>query len=302
MQTKIHKSIFTLAALLLMACSNQPQNRSNADFIVTIQPLKYIVEQITGNDFRVEVLVPPGASPETFEPTPKQFIALNEAKMVFSTGLIDFESALTEKMHNRNSIINLSHSIELIEGSCSHNHTAHKCDRHDCDHSHHAHHHGIDPHIWTSPRELTTMADNAYAAIIKAYPDSVKYTSAYNALITNLKALDEECARLCTESSAQAFAIYHPALTYFARTYNIEQIAIENDGKEPSAKHLANIIEQAKAKNVKCLLYQVQYPRSTVEILAKDMGIECYAFDPLAEDVITNIRNITLTITSNNNQ
>lgn len=303
-----HSICVAVTALLLAACGNEKVS-SQADFVVTIQPLKYIVEQITGDDFRVEVLVPAGASPESFEPTPKQIIELNEAKMIFSTGLITFENSLTQRIENQKLITNLSHGIELIEGSCSHNHTDNHADKHatehhceevNCDHAHHAHHahsHGIDPHIWTSPRELKAMARNAYEAIIAEWPDSTKYTDAYNDFIHRLNELDIKCKKLCEASSAKAFVIYHPALTYFSRAYGIEQIAIESDGKEPSAKHIAHIIEEAGAKGVKCLLYQTQYPRSTVEIIAKDMDIECQEFNPLEEDVIRNITNITNYIT-----
>jgi zinc transport system substrate-binding protein len=250
------------------------------------------------------VLVPAGASPESFEPTPKQIIELNEAKMVFSTGLITFENSLTQRIENKNGVVNLSSGIELIEGSCSHNHTdnhatEHHCEEENCDHAHHshAHSHGIDPHIWTSPRELKVMARNAYEAIITEWPDSTKYTDAYNDFINRLNELDVKCKELCEASSAKAFVIYHPALTYFSRAYGIEQIAIESDGKEPSAKHIAHIIEEADTKDVKCLLYQTQYPRSTVEIIAKDMNIECREFNPLEEDVISNITSITNYIT-----
>lgn len=301
---KILRQILCMATtLLFVACGHREQQPQN-DIIVTIQPLKYLVETITGNDFQVDVLVPASASPETFEPTPKQLIALNEAKAVFSTGLIDFESALTKRMHDQSSLIDLSRGIELIEGSCSHNHNhnhhhhSHADDGHH-DH-HHGHHHGIDPHIWTSPKELKTMAQNAYEAIIAEWPDSTKYTDNYNALIHTLNELDTECANLCATSPAKAFVIYHPALTYFARAYGLEQIAIEDDGKEPSAKHLAEIIDKAKAMGVKCLLYQTQYPRSTVEIIAKDMGVECQEINPLEENVVENIIAITRIITSNN--
>ena len=290
MKRHILYTLSALATLLLVACNGGQRTNPEADFIATIQPIKFIIEQISGDDFQVDVLVPNGASPETFEPTPKQFIALNEAKLVFTTGLIDFESALTESMHDKNSLVNLSNGIELIEGACSHHHHDHN----------HAHHHGIDPHIWTSPRELKAMARNAYEAINAEYPDSTKYTDAYNVFMHKLNELDNYCSQMCETSSARAFVVYHPALTYFARAYGIEQISIEKDGKEPSAKHLTTIIEQAKAKGVTCLLYQAQYPRSTVEIVAKDMGVECRIFDPLAENVIENVRIITRTITNQN--
>ena len=274
-----------------VACTEMVSS-PQSDIAVTIQPLKYIVESITGDDFTIEVIVPNGASPETYEPTPKQIIALNNSKMIFSTGLIDFENALLGHLRNQSSIVNLSQGIELIEGSCSHNHS--KGVKNGDNHTH-----GIDPHIWTSPRELKSMAENAYNAIAKQFPDSTKYHTAYEALIAELEALDKECKELCHNADTKAFVVYHPALTYFARAYGIEQITVESDGKDPSAKHLATIIEQAKQKGVKCVLYQRQYPRSVVEVLAKDMGIEAVEFDPLAENITDNILQITHTITGN---
>lgn len=300
MRTTIYTILLFVTTLLCVACGESPQT-AKSDIIVTIQPLKYLVEQITGDDFRVDVLVPANASPETFEPTPKQIIELNEAKMIFSTGLITFENSLTQRIDNQNNIINLSRGIELIAGSCSHNHAAaHHCNDEHCDHSHHAHSHGIDPHIWTSPKELKAMAQNAYEAIIAEWPDSTKYTDNYNALTLALNELDAKCAAMCQAAACKAFVIYHPALTYFARAYGLEQIAIESDGKEPSAKHLARIIDKANALGVTTLLYQTQYPRSAVEIVAKDMGVECYEINPLEENVVENITAITRTITGNN--
>lgn len=274
-----------LVSAIVTGCGRTNSKQTKCDFYVTIAPLKYIVEQITGNDFSIEILVPTGASPETFEPTPKQYIALNEAQMIFSTGLITFETALLKHLEDDSNIVDLSRNISLIEGACSHNHTSG------------AHQHGIDPHIWTSPHELKTMARNAYNAIIAHYPDSVKYTESYNRLARQIEQLDEECRQRCDSSSARAFIIYHPALTYFSRAYGIEQIAVEDEGKEPSAKHMANIIEQAKAKNVKSLLYQKEYPRSVVEVLAEDTGLTPQEINPLAENPIEFIRQTTRIIT-----
>jgi len=290
-----------ILALTVQSCGGTRKDDARADIAVTILPLKYIVENITGDDFRVDVLVPSGASPETFEPTPKQYIALNEARMIFSTGLIDFENALLSRIEHKERLVNLSRGIDLMEGSCSHDHShaeaAHDAEEHE--HAEEEHLHGIDPHIWTSPRELRIMARNAFDAISRQYPDSTKYVEAYRALDERLGRLDAECKRRCDESESRAFVVYHPALTYFARAYGLEQIAVESDGKEPSAKHIARIIDEARAKGVACLLYQSQYPRSAVEIIARDMGVECREIDPLAEDAAQNIIDITRVITGN---
>lgn len=252
---------------------------------VTIAPLTEIITEITGGDFPVEVLVPSGASPETFEPTPRQFIALNSAQAVFAVGLLDFEKALTSRIDDASKVVDLSRGIEPVAGSCAHVHNGH------------THKHGIDPHVWTSPRQLLTMAANAYEAIRGLYPDSVKYESNYRAYSEKLRLLDAECAEACAVGERKCFVIFHPALTYYARDYGIEQIAVEHEGKEPTARQLGVIIERARQNGVRRIFYQSQFPRSTVEIVASDIGAECVEIDPLAADVTDNIKRITRLIT-----
>ena len=149
-------SAYLLAALLLAACAPKQPAGENT-FYVSILPLRSIVEEIVGDDFKIEVLVPPGASPETFEPTPRQFVELNKAQLIFNVGLIDFETTLLGKVGDQAKVVNLSRGIDLIAGSCSHGHDGHE-------HGH-GHAHGVDPHVWTSPKALQTMAANAYEAI-----------------------------------------------------------------------------------------------------------------------------------------
>lgn len=299
MTRPIYKILLSLSTTLLLACQSH-RTEPQAELMVSIAPLKYIVEQITADDFHVGVLVPAGASPETFDPTPRQMKSVEDATLLFTTGLIEFEQNIVGRVGNGKNIVALHHGIDLIEGT--HEHEQHE---EQTEHSHehhsqatHSHHHGIDPHVWTSPRELKTMARNAYEAIMQQYPDSTKYTATYNRLVEQLDALDRECRQACENSSTRAFVIYHPALTYLSRAYSIEQIAVEEDGKEPSARHIATLIDAARTKGVTCLLYQSQFPRSVVDVIARDMGVEAVEFDPLAENVVENIATITRLITA----
>ena len=130
-----------LYTALLVSCNNRSVSNDNKIF-VSIAPIKPLVEAIVGDDFQIEVLVPAGASPETFEPSAKQFVALNNSKLIFSTGLLDFERALLKRVHNQSKIIDLSNGISTIAGSCSHTHHGRHC------------HHGVDPHIWCSPKSI----------------------------------------------------------------------------------------------------------------------------------------------------
>ena len=99
------------------------------------------------------------------------------------------------------------------------------------------------------------------------------------------------------QSGIEYFIIYHPALTYYARDYGIRQVAIEADGKEPSAKRLTQVIRQAREDGVRRILYQNQFPASSVEIIARDIDAEYVEVDPLREDAIANIDTITDIIT-----
>lgn len=321
------KFLTTFAAiLLLVGCAEAPKTDSNTLY-VSILPLKSIIGGIVGDDFDVRVLVPAGASPETFEPTPRQFVDLNRARLIFNVGLIDFETTLLGKIEARDKVVDLSRGIDLIAGSCSHAHNkvarAHELhaaatpEEQQTAGSHaaatpgerqlagshaatpapqahgHCHAHGIDPHIWTSPRALQRMAANAYEAIHALWPDSVKYTENHARLQEQLAALDARTAGKIAASGVRYFIIYHPALTYYARDYGLQQVAIEDDGKEPSARALARLIEQARRDSVRTIFYQSQFPASAVEVIARDIEAQSVAIDPLKEDVIANIDSLT---------
>ena len=278
----MNKAIFSLLiAGFLSACSPQPASQEKTLY-VSILPIRSLVKEIVGEDFRIEVLVPPGASPETFEPTPRQFIGLNEAQLVFNVGLLGFETALLDKIEDRTKIVDLSRGIVRIEGSCAH------AGRNGSDHAH-----GVDPHVWTSPRALQRMAKNAYEAIHARWPDSAKYTANHARLQEELRQLDLRTAEKIARSGIRYFIIYHPALTYYARDYGLRQEAVEADGKEPSAKRLTALIRQARKDGIGRILYQNQFPVSVVETIARDIGAECTEIDPLREDAIANIDSIT---------
>lgn len=276
------KKIGLIIICVILSGCNSPSEQDSRGITVTILPIKHIVEQITGNDFVVNTLVPPGASPETYEPTPQQIIKLAQSKFIFSIGLIDFEKQLTSKIKESDfKVVELSAGIKLIKGTCGHTH----------------HNQGVDPHIWTSPRLLKTMATTVYLTIIDNYPDSIKYTNSYNAYINRLDSLDKQVSKMITESGIKSFIIYHPALTYYAQDYGIEQITLEHEGKEPTAERLKNIIYNAKATNTKTILYQNQFSRTTVETVAKDIGAKCVEIDPLGENIVTNLIEMTKIIT-----
>lgn len=275
--------LFTLFSLLL-GCSSRGEESSKKTIYVTITPLRALVEEITGGDYVVQTLVPKGASPETFEPTMKHLMALNDAEQVFSVGLINFEQELVSSIKGSDRLVNLSDGIELIAGSCTH-----------CNH---AHAHGIDPHIWTSPRALKRVVENIGLAMERVAPDSTKYRDNVDKLTHKLSVLDSLCSSNIAFNGVDAIMIYHPAFTYYARDYGIEQISVEQDGKEPSPRQLTSLVEKARQHNISKVLIQPQYSKDKLRALATECGAEIVEVDPLSEDIMAEIERVTTIICS----
>lgn len=311
---------------VLNGCGGR-QKSTHETIVVSIAPLKYIAEIITTGDFPISVLVPEGTGPETYSPTPLQILETESSKLFLVTGLIDFEKELAvrlDKVLKNSNIVNLSEGIELIEGSCSrgeaadphgHDHNAHNhkyshnsnghgaaCPHHGESQNYsrnHHHHHGVDPHIWTSPDELKIMAKNAFAAIAKAWPDSLaKYTAGYEALIKELDELSLYVADAVSKSGVTHFMVYHPALTYYARDYGLEQLTIEEEGKEPSVMHMQEIVREARKHGIEAIMYQREFPRSVVESTARETGARIVEINPLSDDIPGEIIKITNVITN----
>lgn len=270
--------LFALFTLLFFACSPFKDANGEKTIYVTITPLKAIVEEITCGDFEVEVIVPDGASPETYEPTAKQLAKINESRLIFSIGLIDFERAIIERIDNKSRIVELYKGIELMEGSCSHGH-------------HHSH--GTDPHIWTSPKALRVMVETICNTLTAEFPDKPEYLEAANGLLARIDTLDTYCQQSIERNGVKALMIYHPAYTYYVRDYGIEQVAIEHDGKEPTARQLMSLINKGRAYGIDVIFYQPQYSVDNVTPISTEIGAQTMMTNPLAIDILAEIKRVT---------
>lgn len=247
------KRLFFAATLLLFACG-APTTQNTNNITVSIEPLRYITQQIVGADFTIQVLVPQGSSPETFEPTPSQMKQVANSSMYVSIGLLDFETNLGHAIEDNMpdvQQVKLSEGISLIAGNCSHG-DAHDEDAHDDhghaahnDHTGHNHSSGVDPHIWSSPKAVRQMAKTLYNAIYARYPDSTKYKVNYDLFVARIDSLDRQLTTLFA-GHPHHFMIYHPALTYLARDYGLTQISLENEGKEPAVEHVKRMVDTAR--------------------------------------------------------
>ncbi len=277
--------VFFLCITVFILCLSTSCHRldRNVDTItVSIDPLRFITEQITGNDFEIQVLVPPGSSPETYEPTSAQMLQTARSKAYIEIGLLDFEINLEQAIRENMpqvTLIKSSDRVPLLAEHCGHTHNDEE------------HVHGVDPHIWLSPTRLKIIAENIYNGLSAIYPDSLKYKANYSTFCKRIDSLDRSLDTLLTPEK-RGFLIYHPALTYLAADYGQTQISVEVEGKEPSPAYLSRLIDSAKALNINKILYQKQFNKSTVEAVAEELDLTPVAIDPLAENVIENIESL----------
>lgn len=285
--------LYLMLLLVMGSCNGQKEKNANSRNIITvsIRPQKYIVEQIAGDKYSVSVLVPDGSGPETYEPTSRQLRELAQSKLYISTGLLDFEKSWlpeVQELYPDLIILNSSEGIELIDGH-SHDHS----EGHEQGiHSLHA---GVDPHIWLSFQTIKVQAKNIKASLSKTDPDNMLlYEQNYVSFVARLDSLDRTIRQQFSEVSGKvSFIIYHPSLGYYCRDYGVEQLAIEMDGKEPSASYIRELIDLSKENNITTVFYSDQFDKRSAETVASQLGIPLTPINPLAENVVENILDIT---------
>lgn len=277
MRMKIIKFI-VLFVLALSACkSPQTEQLNNKKTItVSIFPQKYFVEKIAGNHFNVNVMIPPGASPVTYEPTPMQMKELSKSFVYFRIGHIEFEKSWMKKLINvspQMQVVDISKNAILIKPE----------DNHEAGHNHEGHHHqGVDPHIWTSPKEVKKQVELIYNFLVKAEPEfKAEFENNYNTFINEIDSLDNYLTQVLSPYKNRKLLIFHPALTYIARDYGLEQISIEIDGKEPTPVNIKRIIDVAKKENIKIVFVQKQFSTHNAEVIAREINGKVVKIDPL---------------------
>ncbi len=235
---------------------------------VSIEPLRNIVEHLAGDYYKVVTLTPVGASPETYEPTPKQLMDVSNSKLYFAIGTLGFEKQQLERMKETAptlKIYTVSDGISLLSVQ------------------HEGHGDSTDPHIWMSPKNVVQMARNVCNALCQNDPE---HTAVYKKKLADLERHADEVDRrirlMVSKVRYRNFLIYHPALAYFANEYGFRQLTIEQDGKEPSSEHLATIISEAKAAEVHIIFLQREFKGRSVKSFSEATGARVVIINPLA--------------------
>ncbi|MCK4441969.1 MAG: zinc ABC transporter substrate-binding protein [Sulfurovaceae bacterium] len=243
--------------------------------VVTIQPELEFVNKIAENKVSTTLMVLAGKSPHTYEPKPSQMKAISKANLYLSIG-VEFEKVWLDRFKEQNpnlKAFDISKDInktEMVE-SAHHNHNVEK---------------GLDPHIWTDPINVKTIARNIYSALSQIDSNNSKfYKKNLDNYLVKLDQLDRNITNILKDvPKDSSVMVFHPAWGYFLRRYHLKQLPIEIEGKSPKPRMLIQIIKKAKKQKVKAIFTQPEFSDKSANIIAKELHIKVVKTSPLAKD------------------
>jgi len=236
---------------------------------VSILPQKFIVDKITNKTIDVNVIIPKGASPAIYSPRPLELLKLKKSKVYFTIG-VPFEKAWLDKFRSINpNIVSFAKYIKKDKN----------------------------PHIWLDPIFLISQAKVVYETLSKIYPNKQKFF--YN----NFIKFKNECLEFDKYAKShlnhQKFIIFHPNLYYFAKRYNLVEIALEKDGKEPTIRYLLKIINTAKKYNIHIIFTAPEFSHKSANFLATKIGAKVVEFSALEYDIFKNLKRVIRLLNDN---
>ena len=256
-----------LLAFALTSCkgSKKETTSDKPTVSVTIEPFRYFVEQIVGDKVSVNVMVPAGSNPETYEPTPQQMVKLSNSTLYFKVERIGFEETWMKKLTDNApdmKVIDTSVGIKPAQTPGG----------------------NIDPHVWMSGKNARIIASNMLKALCELEPKhKTFFEKNYKSLLSIIDKRDSTIKESFKENPdlVRKFVIYHPILTYFARDYQLEQLAIEEEGREPSAAQLKSLIKRARKEKIKYCLIQAEFANRNTNTFINESHTKPMNINPL---------------------
>jgi zinc transport system substrate-binding protein len=275
MKRKIIKYSLLVLATLLCGCSSF-EKKNKKIITVTIEPQRYFTEQIAGDKYKVETMVPHGNNDESYDPIPSQLVSLDKSEAYLRIGDIGFERIWMNRLMTNAPhllVFNTATGLKLMPNK--------------------------DPHIWESPQNVLVISDNICRALCNLDKNNETfYIERVQKFKKQLFKLNDSIKYLLKDAN-KAFVIYHPTLTYFARDYGLTQITIEENGKTPSPQQLQVIIQKAKAMKVKVVFVQKEFDEHNAQLVANSIGAKIVIIDPLSYDWDRQIIKVARTLKNN---
>lgn len=270
-----------ILCVILAGCKGTPQKQADSGkasrtekpavtvtVTVTISPYKYFVDQIAKGKVDVNVMVSNGNNPETYEPYAQQMMELSKSALYLKVGSIGFEQTWMKKLQDNApdmKVIDTSVGIKPAKTPGG----------------------NIDPHVWMSCSNARIIASNILKALCELEPkNKAFFEKNYQSLLSIIDKRDSTIKENFKKDPdlVRKFVIYHPILTYFARDYQLEQLAIEEEGREPSASQLKSLIERARKEKIKFCLIQAEFANRNTTTFINESHTKPMNINPLQDD------------------
>ncbi|MCU0305220.1 MAG: zinc ABC transporter substrate-binding protein [Thermoanaerobaculales bacterium] len=257
----------------------------------SIPPHGWLVGEVGGGAVEVVTILGPGDSPATFQPPDGAVSRVMSSRVLFTAGVPFEGGAWLEAIAGRLEVVRLDEGIaDRVFGAADH-----ASDGPDDGHGHRPG--TVDPHAWLSPRRLIVQAARVAATLARLDPGNAReYATNLERLTGELAEVDRRCASLLAPFRGRELVVFHPAWGYFADDYDLVQVAIEIDGKEPSDADLTAIQERARQAGVGVVYVQPQIAGRSARAVATAIGARLETLDPLAPDVAANLQRTAETI------
>ena len=288
--------ILLILIVIIISCSQTTPKSDTLDIFVSVLPQKYFVERIVGDKANVHVMVLPGHSPATYEPTPSQMKDISEADIYFRIG-VPFEETWMKKIVHLNPellVVDTREDIPLrpMESFI----TLHKkmSPDHDKENNEEQNHsHTLDSHIWLSPELVKIQAQTICNALQESNPANADYYSEnLQSFLVDLAALQDYFEEQLSQLEHREFLAFHPSWGYLADEFSMTQIPIQIEGKSPTPKQLAEIIAFAQKENIRVIFVQEQFSTTAAQTVAQAIHGNVVSINPLAENYCENMRYI----------
>lgn len=245
---------------------------------VSVLPQAYFVERVGGPYVTVGTLVSPGQAPETYEPTAQQLVRLERADVYFRIGML-FEERLLAKIQQALPGLNTVDTRTGIALRRTHS-----------DHDRGS----ADPHIWLDPTLVKTQAATICEELCRIDTTHAgQYRQNLRAFVADLEDVNERIAGRLAPLKGRRLYVFHPAFGYFCDAYGLIEVAVQAEGKEPSARHLADLIEQAQSDEMKTIFVQPEFSSKSAQTLAESIGADVIELDHLSRDYLNNLLDMT---------
>lgn len=282
------KALFLFLCLLtscLTSCFGPSTKSSKPIVLVTIPTYAYFVEQIAGDTVSVKIFVQPGSNPHIYEPTPKQVESFAKAQIWLRNG-DPIEGKILKFMQEKHiKNVDLSEGLSLLTSS------GHSCDDHD------SHVEGKDLHVWLDPNLAAIQAKTIAQELKILWPEhQAMYEDRLQLLENSLQKLDEDIEKQLEPLKGSYLLLSHPALGYYCARYGLNQLSVECQGKDPRPQQIAEIVKEAKEKNVRVVLTEPQYNNKGATLIAEKLNLPLYQIDPYAQDYLKSMNEITQAI------